>query len=234
MNSSNFAIESVFHTFVRPTVNPHLKPFCTSLTGIVQDDLEDAPTFPEALRSFGAWMRDEGLLFPTHSEDELGRDERGFDTPQLETPTPPPAPPKRRFDKKGVDSNDSPPLDIIVPDDFAFVSCGDWDLGKMMPSQCALLGISTPAHFRSWINLKVSFSESHGKWARGMSHMMDELKLPMQGRAHSGLDDCANLVAIMKEIADRKQFLYSVTSTLTEEDNSGSDSISTKLKSFSL
>ncbi|KAA3673758.1 ERI1 exoribonuclease 3 [Paragonimus westermani] len=37
---------------------------------------------------------------------------------------------------------------------FAFVTCGDWDLKTMLPSQCRHLGIPVPLYFRQWINLK--------------------------------------------------------------------------------
>jgi len=47
----------LFQSFVRPIVNPQLTPFCTSLTGITQADVDTAPLFPaaaDALRAFVA------------------------------------------------------------------------------------------------------------------------------------------------------------------------------------
>ena len=41
-----------FETFVRPVRHPELTPFCTELTGITQDDVDRAPSFPEALAAF--------------------------------------------------------------------------------------------------------------------------------------------------------------------------------------
>lgn len=41
---------------VRPTKNPELSEFCTSLTSITQPMIESAPTFPDACRMIGAWL----------------------------------------------------------------------------------------------------------------------------------------------------------------------------------
>lgn len=44
-----------FQSFVRPERNPILTPFCMRLTGIAQQDVDDAPSYPaaaEALRQF--------------------------------------------------------------------------------------------------------------------------------------------------------------------------------------
>jgi inhibitor of KinA sporulation pathway (predicted exonuclease) len=44
-----------FQTFVRPQRLPRLSTFCRELTGITQEDVDAAPPFPQALRSFLAW-----------------------------------------------------------------------------------------------------------------------------------------------------------------------------------
>jgi inhibitor of KinA sporulation pathway (predicted exonuclease) len=44
-----------FQTFVRPRRLPRLSSFCRELTGITQENVDAAPTFPEALRLFLEW-----------------------------------------------------------------------------------------------------------------------------------------------------------------------------------
>jgi len=44
-----------FQTFVRPQRLPRLSRFCRELTGITQENVDAAPTFPEALRLFVEW-----------------------------------------------------------------------------------------------------------------------------------------------------------------------------------
>lgn len=174
--SKTFRVEAKFHTFVRPTAHPILKPFCTQLTGVVQDDVDDAPTLSETLEQFHAWMIEERLV---EKDIEEVKD----------------------FARKVPSSN------------FAVVTCGDWDLAQMLPDECARLGIDLPPYLTSWINVKTSFADSHGKWARGMQHLLDELKLPLHGRPHSGIDDCVNIKSILAAIAAKKRFVFRVTST---------------------
>lgn len=45
-----------FHTYVRPTWRPVLSDFCSSLTGITQEVIDAAPTFPEVLGLLEAWL----------------------------------------------------------------------------------------------------------------------------------------------------------------------------------
>lgn len=37
---------------------------------------------------------------------------------------------------------------------FLFVTCGDWDLKTMLPSQCALYNIPVPPYCKVWLNIK--------------------------------------------------------------------------------
>jgi len=44
-----------FQTFVRPARLPRLSTFCRELTGITQENVDAAPSFPEALQQFLEW-----------------------------------------------------------------------------------------------------------------------------------------------------------------------------------
>ncbi|KAJ3150514.1 3'-5' exoribonuclease 1 [Geranomyces michiganensis] len=46
----------VFHSYVRPTVNPTLSDFCKNLTGITQETVDAADDFPTVLARFERWM----------------------------------------------------------------------------------------------------------------------------------------------------------------------------------
>ncbi len=46
-----------FQTFVRPRRKPRLSSFCRELTGITQENVDAAPTFPEALQMFLEWSQ---------------------------------------------------------------------------------------------------------------------------------------------------------------------------------
>lgn len=47
INTCTLKKEAEFHSYVRPVRNRKLTPFCTSLTGITQEQVDPAPTFPE-------------------------------------------------------------------------------------------------------------------------------------------------------------------------------------------
>jgi 3'-5' exoribonuclease 1 len=61
-----------FQTFVRPQRLPHLSSFCRELTGITQENVDAAPTFPEALRLFVEWSQPvERVVLATWSRYDL-------------------------------------------------------------------------------------------------------------------------------------------------------------------
>ncbi|CAG0901420.1 unnamed protein product [Darwinula stevensoni] len=84
-----------------------------------------------------------------------------------------------------------------------FVTCGDWDLKVMLPSQCQYFRISIPDYFTRWSNLKKAFCSMEGMWPKGLLHMMTHLNIPHQGRLHSGIDDCKNMATVVKALAEK-------------------------------
>jgi len=77
-----------------------------------------------------------------------------------------------------------------VKKNFTFLTCGDWDLKKMLPEQSKYFKISCPDYFKSWINLKKAYFKFTGKFPKGMTEMLEDLNLKLDGRHHSGIDDC--------------------------------------------
>lgn len=59
VNSKTFAVESIFHEFVRPRVYPQISEFCTSLTGIIQQEVDNSPYFPDVLAQYLVWHKRE-------------------------------------------------------------------------------------------------------------------------------------------------------------------------------
>lgn len=48
--------KDTFHTYVKPRINPVLTPFCTELTGIMQEVVDDQPGFVDAFANFREWL----------------------------------------------------------------------------------------------------------------------------------------------------------------------------------
>ncbi len=50
-----------FESFVRPVENPRLRPFCTELTSITQDQTDSAPVFVDVLANYERFLATHGL-----------------------------------------------------------------------------------------------------------------------------------------------------------------------------
>jgi ribA/ribD-fused uncharacterized protein len=95
------------------------------------------------------------------------------------------------------------------------VTCGDWDLKTMLPKQCALSGEHVPECFSRWLNIKNFFQQVTGRPGKGMPHMLEALKLELQGHHHSGLDDSRNIARILQTLLQRgavEEHMLSVSS----------------------
>jgi ERI1 exoribonuclease 3 len=97
------------------------------------------------------------------------------------------------------------------PTDYAFLTCGDWDLKTMLPEQLAYTATihpefdpTIPPPMDCWINIKKSFIGHYKVRKSGMGSILHYLKLGLEGRHHSGIDDCKNISRIVKKMRDEK------------------------------
>lgn len=95
----------------------------------------------------------------------------------------------------------------------AVVTCGDWDLQTMLPQQCKYLQIQPASYLKRWINIKKPFCDITGTHPKGMMSMLKMLKLSHIGRHHSGIDDCHNIAAVLRALAER-QYVFKITKEL--------------------
>jgi ERI1 exoribonuclease 3 len=95
-----------------------------------------------------------------------------------------------------------------------FVSCGDWDLKTMLPAQLGLYGERAPQHLRRWINIKHVYAQVMHRKASGMVEMLHGVRLQLEGRHHSGIDDCRNIARIVRALAQRGVVLECTASTV--------------------
>lgn len=88
------------------------------------------------------------------------------------------------------------------------VTCGDWDLRQMLPTQLKYSDLSYPKGklLSYWCNIKHCYKDQYGKKAYGMADMLESLDLSLEGRHHSGIDDCRNIAKIARKmLADGKK-----------------------------
>lgn len=164
VETNSFEIVGTFHRYVKPEIHPTLTPFCTSLTGIIQDMVEDEAPLKTVMEDFHKWLLSQDL-----------------------------------FNKE-----------------FAFVTCGDWDLKELLPRQFLHTGQVIPAYFKSWINIKMIFAESTGVYPRNLSHMLSHANLVQSGRLHSGIDDCRNIAAVVRFLGLQQNSQWRLTSFLED------------------
>jgi len=97
---------------------------------------------------------------------------------------------------------------VFEPDaSIIMVTCGDWDLKKMLPGQLAACRIrysSIPGCYSRWINVKPIFDKCLKRKSRtGMAGMLDLLGHELTGTHHRGIDDCKNIVKIVKTLNEQ-------------------------------
>lgn len=62
LSTKDWQIKDIFHQYVQPRINPILTPFCTELTGIMQEMVNGQPHFPQVFQNFQLWLDDRGFL----------------------------------------------------------------------------------------------------------------------------------------------------------------------------
>ena len=134
MDAKNFEIIDKFHQYVQPSVNKNLTDFCTQLTGIAQEQVNNQPDLQQTLKNFDEWV---------NMNIGLGK--------------------------------------------FIFITCGDWDLKKMLPGQVRHFNLSLAGYFSEWINVKEALEEVTDCKAKSMINMLARLGLAHTGRHHSGI-----------------------------------------------
>jgi ERI1 exoribonuclease 3 len=68
--------------------------------------------------------------------------------------------------------------------------------GSPLYSDCA-------SHFKKWLNIKNAFKRFTESKAGGMIKMMTKFNLKLEGKHHSGIDDCHNIGRIVTAMASR-------------------------------
>ncbi|TFK42902.1 ribonuclease H-like domain-containing protein [Crucibulum laeve] len=167
-----------FRTFVRPTWRPTLSSFCTELTGITQEQVDEAPPFADVLDDMRNFMVKHGLIDPI-----TGQRVKRFcwcsDGP---------------FDIR----------DFVVKQCFiSRVPMPDWIQGDVLDVRMSVmhwLSLQT-TQFTIPANRTMN-----GAMRRSLNipAQLKALGLPsFEGRQHSGIDDTRNIAKIITELARR-------------------------------
>lgn len=87
---------------------------------------------------------------------------------------------------------------------FDIITVGNWDLGIIFPEECERKQIKPASHLRRWVNIKDEYGIFYNcRKPGGMAKMLQNLAIKLEGRHHSGIDDCRNTAKIwMRMIRD--------------------------------
>lgn len=95
----------------------------------------------------------------------------------------------------------------LEEDRVLMVTCGDWDLGQMLPRQLEAASMTVadlPVVYRQWLNVKKLYCRVFDQpRVGGMKSMLRGLGLKLEGRHHRGIDDCRNIARILLALQDR-------------------------------
>ena len=88
---------------------------------------------------------------------------------------------------------------------WCFVTCGDWDLNQCLKLEARKKGIIIRNYMKRWINIKKVFTKEIEKktMKTGMLGMLEHFKLSLDGKHHSGIDDCRNISKIVLKILEK-------------------------------
>ncbi|KAL3942371.1 MAG: hypothetical protein SGBAC_003437 [Bacillariaceae sp.] len=157
LNVKTGEVEDEFHHYILPDVHPKLSAFCSELTGITQETVDQGISLKNALHLHYEWINSHNLTNDLESQEK---------------------------DKSR----------------FLYVTCGDWDLKTCLPSQLAHHNQAVPQLFSNWVNLKKSYGNIYNRKARGMTAMLEDLGLKLEGRSHSGIDDSRNIARVCAQM----------------------------------
>jgi inhibitor of KinA sporulation pathway (predicted exonuclease) len=93
---------------------------------------------------------------------------------------------------------------VNAPDSKIFIiTCGDWDFNVCLANEAKLHDIELASIYKKWINIKSEFKQFYGrKTGLGMVGMLKVLDLKLEGRHHSGFDDCHNISRVFQKMVD--------------------------------
>lgn len=109
-------------------------------------------------------------------------------------------------DMEIADSNGNPTSSVLP------ITCGNWDLSTCLPDECFRHKLILPTLLHAWCDVKQSFFHVFKSWPTGgLMGMMRNCDIPHQGRHHSGLDDCKNLINLVTYLAEEKRHTFKLT-----------------------
>ncbi|KAF9974719.1 hypothetical protein BGZ73_001838 [Actinomortierella ambigua] len=191
LDGKTFEVVDEFHSYVKPTFRPILSDFCTELTGIQQETIDDAPTFVEVLEQFEQWMVKHKIFVNLEDEESI--------LPSLLDPKK-----KRKMSSPAVRPITSISGCRTNPEySYCFVTDGPFDIRDFIGKQCLHSGISRPFYFtKAFLDIRTKFRDFFdlNRWLN-LEGMLTFLGETFEGRQHSGICDARMVGLITRRLA---------------------------------
>uniref|UniRef100_A0A915L0J6 SAP domain-containing protein n=1 Tax=Romanomermis culicivorax TaxID=13658 RepID=A0A915L0J6_ROMCU len=182
LKTTTLEIVDEFHSYCKPVINPVLSDFCKNLTGITQENVDNAPEFPEVLERVEKWLIDHDLQ--THKYGYA------FVTDGIR-------------ESKADLSYTIETLDAFVFKRSKMFISRPWDFGRFFQAQLQNLQKSIPHHFRYWINIRRLFCQHFNLKKTNLKQMLGLLDMQFKGREHCGLDDARNVARVASALIEK-------------------------------
>jgi inhibitor of KinA sporulation pathway (predicted exonuclease) len=83
---------------------------------------------------------------------------------------------------------------------ITILTYGAWDLCQMLVSEAKRWQVDIPIIYKHFINIKCEYSKYYKSKGFGMAKVLKRLGLSLEGRHHSGIDDCFNTSKILNKM----------------------------------
>lgn len=91
---------------------------------------------------------------------------------------------------------------VPIKSNLIIATCGHWDLATQLPREIKNKSLSKHKYYSKYINVKDEFKNFYKTKCGGMTNMLEQLNIPLEGRHHSGIDDSRNTAKIMFKMID--------------------------------
>ncbi|KPI88766.1 hypothetical protein ABL78_2145 [Leptomonas seymouri] len=200
LDTATLRIAAEFHRYVRPLRNPKLTAFCTELTGITQEMVDQADTLPVVVEQFQQWLEHDvyPLCAMWAKHYGPGRLSHNLKSEQ------------KRFvyDDRTSEAKANAGYEAMI----CIATDGPWDMRRFM-HECSVMrdGIAFPPVCYRYINVRHSYSDHLKCHQVKLTHMLKKLGMSFEGRRHSGIDDTRNITRILAELMARGYRVHHVS-----------------------
>ncbi|KAF9363955.1 hypothetical protein BGX34_002935 [Mortierella sp. NVP85] len=207
LDGTTLEVIDEFHSYVRPVYRPTLSKFCTGLTGITQETIDDAPIFTDVLVLFQDWLKGHGIILGEcgnkKSKNSKSKHRGGGGGGHHNN--------NHHYHHNNNHSNSpihysvpSAANDFIYGASFCFVTDGPFDIRDFIGKQCLHSQIPRPSYFaQSYLDVRTLFRDFFNliQWCN-LEGMLTFLGESFTGRQHSGICDTRMVALILKRLAE--------------------------------